>query len=78
MEYHFLAIVANELTINKTGFNDLFHQELTQIVIKSEFERFQQFYCKFLRNSITKSVAFNHYPFETIAIKSFTETGLGI
>ena len=43
-EYTFLAIVANELKISKTVFNDLFHQELPQIVIKSEFERFHQFY----------------------------------
>ncbi|WP_395049708.1 excinuclease ABC subunit B [Flavobacterium sp.] len=43
-EYEFLAIVANELNISKTEFNDLFHLELPHIVIKSEFERFQQFY----------------------------------
>jgi tellurite resistance protein len=43
-EYEFLAIVANELNISPTVFADLFHQELPQIVIKSEFERFQQFY----------------------------------
>jgi hypothetical protein len=43
-EYAFLAIVANELKISKTIFNDLFHQELPPIVIKSEFERFHQFY----------------------------------
>ncbi len=43
-EYVFLAIVANELKISKAVFNDLFHQELPHIVIKSEFERFHQFY----------------------------------
>ena len=43
-EYAFLAIVADELNIGNVEFNDLFHQELPQIVIKSEFERFQQFY----------------------------------
>lgn len=43
-EYTFLAIVANELNISNAEFNDLFHQELPQMVIKSEFERFQQFY----------------------------------
>lgn len=43
-EYAFLAIIANELNIGKTEFTDLFHQELPYIVIKSEFERFQQFY----------------------------------
>lgn len=43
-EYAFLAIVANELNIHKAVFNDLFHQELPHLVIKSEFERFHQFY----------------------------------
>ncbi len=43
-EYAFLTIVANELKISKAVFNDLFHQELPHIVIKSEFERFHQFY----------------------------------
>ncbi len=43
-EFDFLAIVANELKISKAVFNDLFHQELPPIVIKSEFERFHQFY----------------------------------
>ncbi|TRX28734.1 excinuclease ABC subunit B [Flavobacterium franklandianum] len=43
-EYAFLAVVANELKINKEIFNDLFHQELPHIVIKSEFERFHQLY----------------------------------
>lgn len=43
-EFAFLAIVAEELNIGKVEFNDLFHQELPHIVIKSEFERFQQFY----------------------------------
>ncbi|WP_269243337.1 excinuclease ABC subunit B [Flavobacterium limnophilum] len=39
-----MAIVANELNIEKGVFNDLFHQELPQIHIKSEFGRIQQFY----------------------------------
>ncbi len=43
-EYMFLSIVANELNIDKEVFDDLFHQELPFIVIKSEFERFHQFY----------------------------------
>ena len=43
-EYSFLALVAEELKISKAVFNDLFHQELPIIVIKSEFERFHQFY----------------------------------
>ncbi|HQE33052.1 MAG TPA: excinuclease ABC subunit B [Flavobacterium alvei] len=43
-EYTFLSIVADELKITKEVFDDLFHQELPFIVIKSEFERFHQFY----------------------------------
>lgn len=43
-EYDFLFSVANELNIEKGGFNDLFHQELPQLPIKSEFQRIQQFY----------------------------------
>jgi hypothetical protein len=43
-EYEFLGIVANELKIEKAVFNDLFHQEIPQLPIKSEFQRIQQFY----------------------------------
>ncbi|MBC7846501.1 MAG: excinuclease ABC subunit B [Flavobacterium sp.] len=43
-EYEFLSIVARELNIEKDVFNDLFHQELPQILVKSEFGRIQQFY----------------------------------
>jgi hypothetical protein len=43
-EYDFLAIVANELNFDADVFNDLFHQELPQTPIKSEFGRIQQFY----------------------------------
>ncbi|KAB1155559.1 tellurite resistance TerB family protein [Flavobacterium luteum] len=43
-EYDFLSIVASELKITKSDFDDLFHQELPKEVIKSEFERIQQFY----------------------------------
>lgn len=43
-EYTFLAIVAQELKISKTVFDELFHSELPTVVIKSEFERFHQFY----------------------------------
>lgn len=43
-EYQFVWIVAQELGISKNEFNDLFHQELPEGVIKSEFERIQQFY----------------------------------
>jgi uncharacterized tellurite resistance protein B-like protein len=43
-EYEFLSIVANELNIEKDVFKDLFHQEIQQLPIKSEFQRIQQFY----------------------------------
>ncbi len=43
-EYDFLSIVGNELNFDTGVFNDLFHQELPQILIKSEFGRIQQFY----------------------------------
>lgn len=43
-EYQFVWIVAQELGISKNEFNELFHKELPEDVIKSEFERIQQFY----------------------------------
>jgi uncharacterized tellurite resistance protein B-like protein len=43
-EYQFVWIVAQELGVGKKEFNNLFHQELSTGVIKSEFERIQQFY----------------------------------
>lgn len=43
-EYEFLKIVAHELKVDKAHFKDLFHQELPPNVIKSEFQRIQQFY----------------------------------
>lgn len=43
-EYEFLSIVAQELNIEKEVFNDLFHLELPQTIVKSEFGRIQQFY----------------------------------
>ncbi len=43
-EYVFLSIVAQELKIEKDVFNDFFHQELPQLLVKSEFGRIQQFY----------------------------------
>jgi uncharacterized tellurite resistance protein B-like protein len=43
-EYQFVWIVAQELGISKKDFKDLFHKELPAGVIKSEFERVQQFY----------------------------------
>ena len=43
-EYDFLALVACELRIDKTTFDDLFHQELPVLTIKSQFQRIQQFY----------------------------------
>jgi uncharacterized tellurite resistance protein B-like protein len=43
-EYQFVWIVAQELGIGKNEFNELFRNELPAGVIKSEFERIQQFY----------------------------------
>jgi len=43
-EYDFLWLVAQELQIDVITFRDLFHQEMKPSVIKSEFQRIQQFY----------------------------------
>ena len=43
-EYEFLVIVAKELRVEKSEFNDLFHKELPSHIIKSEPQRIQQFY----------------------------------
>jgi uncharacterized tellurite resistance protein B-like protein len=43
-EYEFLSLVAHELKIDPNAFNELFHQEVFPNVIKSEFQRIQQFY----------------------------------
>lgn len=43
-EYDFLWLVAQELSIDLDEFHDLFHQENTTSIIKSEFQRIQQFY----------------------------------
>jgi uncharacterized tellurite resistance protein B-like protein len=43
-EYEFLWLVAKELNIELAVFKDLFHQEHSTQVIKSEFQRIQQFY----------------------------------
>lgn len=43
-EYLFLTMIAEELKVSKADFKSLFHQEEYPIVIKSEFERIQQFY----------------------------------
>src|SRR5690606_27121212 len=43
-EYEFLKIVARELKVELTDFKQLFHEELPRDVIKSEFQRVQQFY----------------------------------
>ncbi|MGC4041695.1 MAG: excinuclease ABC subunit B [Flavobacterium sp.] len=43
-EYLFLSMIAEELEIDKDEFKNLFHQEEYPHVIKSEFERIQQFY----------------------------------
>jgi len=43
-EYLFLSMIADELEIGREEFRNLFHQEAYPVVIKSEFERIQQFY----------------------------------
>ena len=43
-EYLFLSMIAEELQIAQDDFKGLFHEEHYPIVIKSEFERIQQFY----------------------------------
>lgn len=43
-EYMFLSIIAVELRISKEELNQLFHEEHRSEIIKSEFERIQQFY----------------------------------
>lgn len=43
-EYLFLTMIAEELRVDKGDFKNLFHQEEHPVVIKSEFERIQQFY----------------------------------
>mgnify|MGYP001185083660 CR=1 FL=1 len=43
-EYLFLSMIAEELQISQEDFKGLFHVENYPIVIKSEFERIQQFY----------------------------------
>lgn len=43
-ELQFLTIVAQELGVTKEELKQLFHAEIKPEVIKSEFERIQQFY----------------------------------
>ncbi|MET3021140.1 excinuclease ABC subunit B [Flavobacterium hydatis] len=43
-EFDFLSLVAQELKIDEATFKDLFHREVPPLVIKSEFQRIQQFY----------------------------------
>ncbi len=43
-EYDFIALVALELNISKADYDDLFHQEIKPLAIKTEFQRIQQFY----------------------------------
>ena len=43
-ELMFLSLVADELQIKPEDFKQLFHQELSPTVVKSEFQRIQQFY----------------------------------
>jgi uncharacterized tellurite resistance protein B-like protein len=43
-EYIFLMMIADELQVTNEDFKSLFHQENYPAIIKSEFERIQQFY----------------------------------
>jgi uncharacterized tellurite resistance protein B-like protein len=43
-EYLFLSMIAKELQVGDDEFKQLFHSEVKSEVIKSEFERIQQFY----------------------------------
>ena len=43
-EYMFLSLIAVELGINNEELKQLFHEEHRSEIIKSEFERIQQFY----------------------------------
>jgi uncharacterized tellurite resistance protein B-like protein len=43
-EYLFLTMIADELQVAQDDFKALFHQENYTSVIKTEFERIQQFY----------------------------------
>ena len=43
-EYLFLSLIAVELGISKDELKQLFHEEHRSEIIKSEFERIQQFY----------------------------------
>ncbi len=43
-EYDFLWLIACELGIKKSDFDDLFHREIIPVPLKSELQRIQQFY----------------------------------
>ena len=43
-EFQFLSLIAEDLEINPTEFQQLFHTENQNEVIKDDFERIQQFY----------------------------------
>ena len=43
-EFLFLSLIAEELQIPKAEFKSLFHQENNSVIIKSVFDRIQQFY----------------------------------
>ena len=43
-EYLFLSMIAQELQVDKHDFKQLFHSEFKTEIIKSDFERIQQFY----------------------------------
>ncbi|NGY38220.1 excinuclease ABC subunit B [Flavobacterium sp. XN-5] len=64
-EYELLFLVANELNIEKGGFNDLCHQKLPKLSQKKESERIQQFY----RLAVLLNSEGNLYVREAAAIK---------
>lgn len=43
-EYGFIMLIANELGVDKTALDQLFHNEIKPATLISEFDRIQQFY----------------------------------
>ena len=55
-EFQFLSLIAEDLEINPTEFQQLFHSENQTEVIKDDFERIQQFYRLALTNAMSARV----------------------
>ena len=55
-EFQFLSLIAEDLEINPTEFQQLFHSENQTEVIKDDFERIQQFYRLALTNVMSARV----------------------